>query len=196
MMMKATIVLVGADNTQNYGRKLMLEAHRLGETGFEAARLPCHVSLKQTFTIRDFASFERFFDEFAETVKPVNIPMEQLVLYPNSSIGGLPSGCLALRATTTEELARLQKRLFQELEERFGPCPAMHDDNYMFHMTVAIGKAPYENYERAYRQLAAKPIPKELSYDKLAFFYYDDDALSSGTYFCYKICDISNTTRA
>ena len=49
--MKATIVLIADNDAENYGRKLMLEAHRYGKIGFEMARLPQHVSLKQPFVI-------------------------------------------------------------------------------------------------------------------------------------------------
>ena len=47
--MKATIVLIADNDAENYGRKLMLEANRYGKMGFEMARLPQHVSLKQPF---------------------------------------------------------------------------------------------------------------------------------------------------
>ena len=168
----------------------MLEANEIGRTGFETARLPFHVSLKQTFMIHDLDDFERFFDEFASTVSKTEIPFEALVLSPNNSIGGTPSGVLALRATRTEELDALQKRFFGELTDRFGPCPAEHDNDYIFHMTVAIGKAPYENYVRAYEELIKRPIPKSLCFDKLALFYYDDNSIAAGSYFCYKIFDL------
>lgn len=188
--MKATIVLVGNTDTQNCGARLMLEANRLGNTGFEMARLPFHVSLKQTFVINDIGKFEKFFDEFASTVSPITIPFEKFVISPNNAIGGTQSGVLALRATRTEELDTLQKRFFSELTNRFGPCPAEHDNDYIFHMTIAIGKAPYENYVRAYEKLITQPIPKSLCFDKLAFFYYDDNSISAGTYFCYKTIDL------
>ena len=188
--MRATIVRVGNTEAQNCGAKLMLEANRLSQTGFETARLPFHVSLKQTFLINDFNDFERFFDDFAPTVAQIEIPFEALVFSPNNSIGGTPSGVLALCATRTAELDALQKRLFRELTDAFGPCPAEHDDDYIFHMTVAIGKAPYESYVRAYEELMKKPIPKSLCFDKIAFFYYDDDAISAGSYFCYKMHEL------
>ena len=184
--MKAAIVLIGDTDTQNYGAKTMLAAHELGGTGFEAARLPFHVSLKQTFFIRDRAEVEKFFDEFAATVEPLSVPFEALWMTPNESLGGAKSGCLALRARRTHELESLQKRLFHALTERFGPCPAEHDDDFIFHMTLAIGNASYENYVRAYEGLKNCAVPSELRFDKLAFFYYDDDSIARGTYFCYK----------
>lgn len=50
--MKATIVFIADNDAENYGRKLMLKANRHGKMGFEMARLPQHVSLKQPFAIR------------------------------------------------------------------------------------------------------------------------------------------------
>lgn len=47
--MKATIVLIADDDAENFGRKLMFEANKYGKMGFEMARLPQHVSLKQPF---------------------------------------------------------------------------------------------------------------------------------------------------
>lgn len=188
--MRATLVLVGDTEAQNYGGKALLKAHKCAGTGFEMTRLPFHVSLKQTFIINDADRFEDFFDEFSGTVRPMTIPFEEMVLYPNSAIGGIPSGCISLRATKTNELDALQKRFFRELTDRFGPCPAEHDDDYMFHMTIAIGKAPYENYLRAYEELKADPVPDQLVFDKLAWFYYDDDSIAPGTYFCYKSRDL------
>lgn len=188
--MRSTLVLIGNSEAQNYGAKTLLEAHRLANTGFEMTRLPFHVSLKQTFIIRDFNEFEEFFDSFAKTVKPLEIPFEKMVLSPNSAIGGVPSGCLAMRAQKTHELDELQKRLFSELTQRFGSCPAEHDNDYVFHMTLAIGNAPYENYLKAYEELKTKPVPKSFVFDKLAWFYYDDDSIKAGTYFCYKLHDL------
>lgn len=47
--MKATFVLIADTNTENHGRRYMLEANRIGDIGFEMARLPHHISLKQPF---------------------------------------------------------------------------------------------------------------------------------------------------
>ena len=84
----------------------------------------------------------------------------------------------------------MQRELFEKLEERFGPCPAEHDNDYVFHMTFAIGGAPYENYLQAYEALAKKAYEDELRFDKLGLLYYDDDAIIPGTYFCYKVADL------
>lgn len=184
--MKATIVLIADAEAENYGRRLMLEAHRLGGTGFEMARLPQHVSLKQPFSIASLEEMEAFLDEFSSQVTRQKIQMEALELYPSSAIGGTPSGCLSIRVKQSDELKALQKSLFSSLEARFGPCPADFDDDYVFHMTVAIGGAPYEDYQRAYDVLSRHEYKEELVFNRLGLLYYDDDMIRPGTYFCYK----------
>ena len=194
--MRATIVLIASNEGENFGRKMMLRAHRAGGMGFEMSRLPQHVSLKQTFIIPSLEKFEAFFDEFAKKMKPVKIEFEQIDVFPNNVLAGIPSGVMSLRVKETPELKNAQKMFFDDLEKEFGPCPADHDDDYIFHMTVAIGGAPFENYERAWNALNSdEEIIKELKeqayvFDKIGLFYYDDDNIVPGTYFCYKVCNI------
>lgn len=133
--MRATIVLVADSAAENYGKKIMLEAHRAGDVGFEMARLPQHVSLKQPFAIAALEEFEKFFDEFAGDISPQKIRMQELEICPNNVLGGVPSGCLSIKVEQSEELKTLQKKLFARLEERFGPCPAEHDEDYVFLVT-------------------------------------------------------------
>lgn len=188
--MKGTIVLLAGKEAENYGRRIMYEAHRAGNLGFEMARLPQHVSLKQPFSIPSLQQFEEFFDDFAKAVNPVKIQFEELNTFPSSVLGGEPSGCMSIRARKSNELVSLQKEMFEELEKRFGPCPAEHDKDYIFHMTIAIGGAHYSNYEKAYQDLCKLDFKNEFLFDKLGLLYYDDDNYKPGTYFCYKIAEL------
>jgi hypothetical protein len=103
---------------------------------------------------------------------------------------------MSLRVKETPELKSAQKMLFEELHKAFGACPADHDDDYIFHMTVAIGGAPFENYQKAWECLNSdEEVIEELKqqsyvYNKIGLFYYDDDNIVPGTYFCYKVLDI------
>jgi len=76
------------------------------------------------------------------------------------------------------------------LEAKLGPCPAEHDSDYVFHMTIAIGGAAYENYEKAYQVLKEHDFHHEFNFDRLGLLYYDDDNIKLGTYFCYKIAKL------
>lgn len=188
--MKATVVLIADDEAENFGRKLMLEAHRYGKTGFEMARLPQHVSLKQPFVIPDLGSMEVLFDEYAKEIHPFEIEFTGIDLFPSNVLGGVDSGCMSLRVKTTPQLIDAQKMLNERLYQTFGPCPAEHDNDYIFHMTFSIGGADFESYRRAYDRLRKIDFRKTFRFGKLGLFYYDDDNIIPGTYFCYRICKI------
>ncbi|MDE5866773.1 MAG: 2'-5' RNA ligase family protein [Lachnospiraceae bacterium] len=188
--MKATIVLIADNDAENYGRKLMLEAHKYGKMGFEMARLPQHISLKQPFEISSLESMEVFFDGFAKELCPFDIEIVDIDLFPSNVLGGVESGCMSLRVKETPQLVDAQKRLNEELYKLFGPCPAEHDNDYIFHMTFAIGGADYESYQKAYDELIKSDYNQTFRFSKLGLLYYDDDNITPGTYFCYKVCDI------
>ncbi len=69
--MKSTFAFIENNETENYARKIMLEAHKISELGFEACRLPHHLSLKQPFKVHDLKSIEQYFNEFVRTLKPI-----------------------------------------------------------------------------------------------------------------------------
>ena len=173
--MKATIVLIADNDAENFGRKLMLEAHRYGKIGFEMARLPQHISLKQPFAIPDLENMEVFFDGFAKKLCPFDIEFVDMDVFPTDVLGGAESGCMSLRVKETPQLV---------------PCPAEHDNDYVFHMTFAIGGAGYDTYQRAYDELIKSDYNQTFRFSKLGLLYYDDDNITPGTYFCYKVCNI------
>ena len=188
--MKTTIVLLADIEAENFGRKCMLEANRIGDIGFEMARLPQHISLKQPFKISNLNTMESIFDEYAKGLNAISIPLLELNCFP-SNVFGYESGGLSIRAERTPELVKMQKDLFEVLEAKLGPCPAEHDSDYMFHMTIAIGGASYESYKKAYQVMKEYDYHKDYYFNKLGLFYYDDDNIKPGTYFCYKIAQLS-----
>lgn len=119
--MKATIVLIADNNAENYGRKLMLKAHNYGKMGFEMARLPQHVSLKQPFAIPSLEDMEVFFDGFAKLLCPFDIEFVGMDVFLSNVLGGAESGCMSLRVKETPQLVNAQKRLNEELYKIFGP---------------------------------------------------------------------------
>lgn len=183
--MKATFVLLADMEGENFGRKCMLEANRAAQIGFEMARLPQHISLKQPFKINDLETLERIFDEYAQEVHEIAVPLIELECF-QSNIFGYDSGCMSIRAEATPQLKAMQQKLFDYLEVKLGSCPAEHDSDYVFHMTIAIGGASYENYQKAYQEMKKKDFHKTCLFDRLGLLYYDDDDIRPGTYFCYK----------
>ena len=188
--MKATIVLIANNEAENFGRKMMLEANKYGKMGFEMARLPQHISLKQPFSIPNLEEMETFFDSFVKELSPFEIEFVDMDLFPSNVLDGVPSGCMSLQVKKTPELSEAQKKLNEGLYKKFGPCPADHDNDYIFHMTFAIGGASFESYQKAYNKLKKQDYKKSFLFSKLGLLYYDDDNITPGTYFCYKVCDI------
>lgn len=188
--MKATFVLLADIEAENFGRKCMLQAHKTGNLGFEMARLPHHISLKQPFKIPDLNTVEKLFDQYAKEVNAISVPFLELDCFP-CNVFGYESGGMSIRAEGTPQLKAMQQKLFELLETTLGPCLAEHDTDYVFHMTIAIGGAPYENYEKAYQVLKQQDYHKEFLFDRLGLLYYDDDNIKPGTYFCYKVARLN-----
>lgn len=187
--MKVTFVLIADVEAENFGRECMLEAHRAGNLGFEMARLPHHISLKQPFKISNLGAVETIFDEFVQEINAITVPLIELECFPNN-VFGYESGCMSIRAESTQQLVAMQKKLFDILESKLGPCPAEHDLDYVFHMTIAIGGATYESYEKAYQMMKEHDFHHEFCSNRLGLLYYDDDNIKPGTYFCYKIAQL------
>lgn len=188
--MKATIVYLADTETENYGGRLMLGLHKIAGMGFEAARLPLHVSLKQPFKVPGLDEIEDFFDGFSQKRRPEILEFEELQVC-ESSVFGYDSGCLSLKLREAGRLREIQRELFEGLEERFGKCPAEHDEDYVFHMTVAIGGAPFQEYQRAYAVMKEADYGRKAVFDRLGLFLYDGDEIRTGRYFCYKTAKLA-----
>lgn len=187
LKMKATIVCLADDKLSNLGSLLLLKANEISSVGYEMTRLPFHVSLKQPFEVKNLKTAEDFFDEFAKSFRLIEFTFEKLSVF-RSRLGGLDTGGISI-SIYNDQLKKLQDELFTELKNKIGQCPAEHDSDYIFHMTIAIGKENYENYEKAYETMKNQ-IPKDkFVLYKLALFIYTDDKIIPGTYFCYKISD-------
>ncbi|MDR2941684.1 MAG: 2'-5' RNA ligase family protein [Treponema sp.] len=185
--MKATFALLANNDLENYAKKLALKAQNTGKLGFEACRLPFHVSLKQPFDIPNLDSIEKYFDSFVKSINPITIHFTELDLY-KANIMGNDSGVLSIKAERTKQLDELQKIFFAELDKKFGDCKAEHDDDYVFHMTISYGLAPSVQYDKVFNELKGYDYNFESVFSQLGLFYYED--FKPGAYFCYKKADI------
>lgn len=183
--MKATFALLADCDIQNQAAKLMLKAHQVAGTGFEMTRLPFHISLKQPFQIDNLDKLEDYFDTFVQTIPSIHVAFNKVSICP-SNVFGYDSGVLALQVAESIELCQIQEKFNDSLYERFGPCPSEHDDDYIFHMTLAIGGGSYDSYEKAKECLDGYELRIKGMFSELALFYYLEDEIRPGTYFCYK----------
>jgi 2'-5' RNA ligase len=171
----------------NFVRKTAWEAHRSHGIGLDVARLEPHVSLKQLFEVHDLSSLEAYMADLAVSIQPFEIQMTGIQAIP-ARIEGVDSGILWFDVESTPHLRGLHQRLNWELESRFGPAPAEHDgDDYHFHMTIAIGKKPFDVYQSIAASYQPGPLDLRFKTTKLAMFVYDDGFKLNRGYITFKI---------
>ncbi len=184
--MKATFVLLANYEADNLAKKILLEAHKIGRVGFESARIPSHISLKQPFKINSLEEIERYFDEFSSNLKAMSIELTTLDYLSINSFA-YESGLIWFNINETKELRHIHNNLNKELEERFGSTKANFDGvNYRFHMTIALAGKPFDVYKDTFEKLEKKEYNKTYVFDEIALLYYDDDVIKPGTYISYK----------
>ena len=71
-----------------------------------------NVCLKQPFKIPSIDLIENIFDDYAQGLKEISVPLLQLDCFP-SNIFGYESGVLSIRAEKTPQLEKMQKDLFR-----------------------------------------------------------------------------------
>lgn len=184
--MKVVFALLANDLIENLASKIMFDAHKKGGLGLFSGRVPHHISLKQPFSIASFEDIERYFDEFAVSLKPITVKLT--ILEPwNTRIFGERTGAIVLKAEKTQELMDLHIRLNKELESRFGASPARFDgDAYSFHMTVSMSDKTSEECQMVFNELSAKELNMEVEFNKIGLIYIDGDEITPDNYFCYK----------
>jgi 2'-5' RNA ligase len=186
MNMKVVFALLADDIVENLACKIMLDAHRIGDLGLLSGRVPHHISLKQPFSITCIEDVEHYFDEFAATLKPINVRFTTLEPW-NTRIFGERTGAIVLEAEKTKELMDLHMRLNKELESRFGSSPARFDgEAYSFHMTISMSDKTTEECQAVFDKLSPKELNMEVEFNKIGLIYIDGDEIKPDNYFCYK----------
>jgi 2'-5' RNA ligase len=189
--MRVAIALLTDETAHNILRKWALDAHRRFGTGFVAAQLPPHVSLKQPFRVHDLAAIEAYFDRFATTLAPISITLTQLdmrhvLLNPTDE-----HITLWADVKETPDLRAMHEHLNGELSSQFADTTAPFDGPaYRFHATVAMAVHPCGTHQVMYQQYAAVRIAYTFVATHLALFYYDDDSFAPASYITYKIARI------
>jgi hypothetical protein len=173
---KASFALLLDGPTHNIMRRLSLELHRDLGLGLKAAQLPPHVSLKQSFRVKDLAALEALFDDFAANTAPVPLILTTLEMWripANES----ETAVVFLDVAQYDALKILHNRLNLELGVRFEKTRSAFDGSeYHFHATVAldtVSKATGDKLEAGY---AGRQFFLNTTATELALLYYDGHA--------------------
>jgi 2'-5' RNA ligase len=184
--MKAAFALLVDTTVHNFMRRLAVGINERYRTGFKAAVLPPHISLKQPFQISGLAAVEAYFDQLAQSVEPFEITLTHLELQVVSLDDG-EKGVLWLAVRENRVLRNLHQRINLELSERFENTQAPFDGPaYRFHATLAVGGQPVDVYRRIYAEYG--PVRANLTYTarELAMYYVEGDTHAAEG-FVYKI---------
>ena len=191
--MKATFALLADNQIHNLVRKLSWDIHQKYRTGIDVCRLPPHISLKQTFDIKDLDSLSDYMAELAESIKPFQAQLTHLELI-DATIDGLESGILWLNVEETNFLRELHNRLNEELTARFGNVPAEYDGaDYHFHMSVSIGGQPIEIYPKILDEFKEWLVDLPCMVRDLVMFVYDERSDVNAGYMTYKILPLGKS---
>jgi 2'-5' RNA ligase len=198
--MRAAIALLVDHEIHNLMRKLAVDIHREYQTGFLAATLPPHVSLKQPFQISNLDGLVAYFDGLAQSVEPFEITFTGVEVTSTSSDSD-EYGILWLGVQDKPGLRELHNRINRELSERFKDTEAAFDGSaYRFHASIVISQqcAPgqhaevYQCIQEMYGGLGAGLT---FMAREMALFYYDDRP-ELGSFVTYRILPLGQTTMA
>jgi 2'-5' RNA ligase len=189
--MRVAFALLVDETAHNTLRKWALDAHRRFRTGFLAAHLPPHVSLKQPFPVRDLTIVEAYFDRLATTLVPIPITLTCLDVRHTPLSTTHEHIILWADVTETPDLRALHERLNVDLCSQFGDTAAPFDGPaYHFHATVSLAIHPSGTQQAMRQAYAATPIAYTFVATQLALFYYDDDSCAPTSYLIYKIARV------
>ncbi|HEX5691785.1 MAG TPA: 2'-5' RNA ligase family protein, partial [Roseiflexaceae bacterium] len=177
-------------STHNFMRKLAFELDRLYHTGLQAAVLPAHVSLKQTFRTDDLPAVEAYFDTFAASIQPFEIIFDavevQLAAGPNGD-----TGIVWLAARETSTLRDLHNRLNAELAPRLTRSHADFDGPaFRFHSTIAMGKQAPQIYQAIAATYSRVDVHLTCYVTQILMGVAYDDTDPPGPFISYKILSL------
>jgi 2'-5' RNA ligase len=184
--MKAAFALLVDHTTHNVMRKLVLDIHHVYGTGFGAAQVPAHITLKQPFEIADISLVEAYFDRFAAGMLPFDIDLTAVEVQSGNRPDG--AGIVWLAVRETQHLRDLHDRLNLELTERFAATRAPFDGpDYKFHATVVMGGQPLEVYRRIAEVYHGRAVDLTCHVREIVLCYYDEAWPTPSTFITYKI---------
>ena len=139
-----------------------------------------HISLKQPFWVEGFEEITSYFDEFAATVPAQELSLSRLNLWRLTALSG-DTGALFLEVAEQNALRALHERLNAELASRFANTTAPFDGpDYHFHLTLAVGGAIADIYERIYQDYQDCWHPETWPFTAISLGYYDEQTPENG----------------
>lgn len=156
-----------------------------------SSRLPQHISLKQSFKVKDISDVEHYFDEFAKKIKPFRIELQRVELrMMKNDIH--TNQILWFEVKESQDLRNLHDRLNLELAELYGIEKQGFDgDSWKFHSTIAYGFNQEEIFQKYYESIKHMGERLFFNVEKIAMFYSPDEELIADNFITYKILSLN-----
>jgi 2'-5' RNA ligase len=135
--LKAALALLPDPELANRLSGAALLAHAATGGRLRWPRMPPHLSLKQPFSIDALPPLERYFEQIAREVAPVEVALGGVEIQPPSRNG--PEAVVWVGVRDCPALLDLHQRLNRELGEVVSDASAPFDgDGYRFHLTLGF----------------------------------------------------------
>ncbi len=178
------------EKVHNIARDLTFNLNKKYNTGTEAALLPQHISLKQSFPYEyDIYAMEKFIEIFCSAMKPFKISVEKVKVNSLSE-----ESILAwLKIKESSELQNIHMKLCRELKTKFGIEPLGFDGKqWKFHSTLTFSNIDRRIKDELICEYNNKDISMEFEAKKIVMFCCMGDGNKTSEYFSLKIFNINN----
>jgi len=181
------IALLVDYKVNNYVREIVYNLSENQGVGIEPSLLPQHVSLKQTFEVDSIKEVDRFFEDFAASVKTFEVEFSKIDLIKMGA-GEKTTEILWLDVEESNELRVIHNRLNDEMAKQVNvPATGFDGDRFHFHSTIAYGYNGEVDFESVKEEW--EPLTPELRFEakEIALFYSPDAQCVPGRFVTYKI---------
>lgn len=180
-MKKGTLCLLADFDTENYIRDIMRRGAVEGGVGVAAAGLPRHISLGMPYEVKDWSEYEKFAEKLAGELKPVTVKLTDFVAGKISE----EFGAYFLKFEEDFGLDELRKNVRESLVSQLGlEIPEKDGVTGQKSITLGFGTAPYENYKGFVDSFGKDFVGKEVTFNELGIFYYDQPTIAANNFFC------------
>lgn len=183
-MKKGTLALLSNLEGENICRKVMLEGAMNGGLGVAAGSLPRHISLGMPYYVTDYDAYLNFAEEYAKQLLPVKVTLTGMISNPI----GTSTGAYLFEFSTDTDIEKLRANTREQLRSKLQlHVPEKDGVTGKQNITLGFGKAPFDAYKAYVDQVQASEfIGKELIFDELGVFYYDEETIAADNFFCCK----------
>ena len=181
------IAIITDNLIQNQSRKIAYDLSQKSRISILSSRLPQHISLKQSFKVKNVEEIEKYFDSITKTMQSfeINLAQVDLCLMKNFTSN---TQILWYEVMESSELRELHNKLNRDLSDKFGiEMQGFDGDIFKFHSTIAYDSNKEEIFKSYFDSIKYEGMSFSFKVKEIALFYCPDDEPTPGNFITYKI---------